>query len=110
MIEGMDQAIGRVLGRLDDPNGDGDRSDSIAANTLVFFISDNGGFEGSTHNRPLRGGKRAVMGASDVLLLERAKDSLLIVARNADTGVTHRKSESDSFCIARRHAGIVIPL
>lgn len=57
LIEGMDQAIGRILARLDDPNGDGDRKDSIADKTLVIFVSDNGGFGGSTDNTPLRGSK-----------------------------------------------------
>jgi arylsulfatase A-like enzyme len=57
LTEGMDQAVGRILARLDDPNGDGDKADSIAGNTLVLFLSDNGGFEGSTDNTPLRGGK-----------------------------------------------------
>ena len=40
---------------LDDPNGDGDTSDSIRDNTVVIFTSDNGG----THfdNNPLRGVK-----------------------------------------------------
>lgn len=54
-IAGFDQAVGRVMERLDDPNGDGDRSDSIVANTVVFVTSDNGG----THadNLPLRGFK-----------------------------------------------------
>ena len=43
------------MDRLEDPNGDGDQSDSIAANTLVIFTSDNGG----THadNLPLKGKK-----------------------------------------------------
>ena len=57
LTAGMDQAVGRVLALLDDPNGDGDKSDSIVKNTLVVFISDNGGFQGSTDNTPLRGGK-----------------------------------------------------
>lgn len=42
MVETMDQNIGRILNYLDDPNGDGDTSDSIANNTVVFFASDNG--------------------------------------------------------------------
>ena len=44
-----------MLDLLDDPNGDGDKSDSIAENTVVFFTSDNGG----THadNLPLKGKK-----------------------------------------------------
>ncbi|WP_018969243.1 sulfatase-like hydrolase/transferase [Rubritalea marina] len=57
LVEGMDQTIGRVLNYLDDPNGDGDTSDSIASNTLVFFTSDNGGVIGVTENTPLRGYK-----------------------------------------------------
>lgn len=53
IIEGMDQSIGRVMDYLDDPNGDGDTSDSISENTLLIFCSDNGG-TGET-NAPLRG-------------------------------------------------------
>ncbi len=39
----MDRAVGSVLDRISDPNGDGDLSDSIADNTIVVFASDNGG-------------------------------------------------------------------
>jgi arylsulfatase A-like enzyme len=53
LVEGLDQNIGRIMDRLDDPNGDGDKSDTIAANTLVIFLSDNGGQE-PTQNHPLR--------------------------------------------------------
>lgn len=42
-IEGVDQLMGRLLKALDDPNGDGDTSDSIADNTVILFMSDNGG-------------------------------------------------------------------
>ena len=53
MIEAMDQAVGKVLDALDRLN--------LAQNTVVFFMSDNGGLstaEGSpTSNLPLRGGK-----------------------------------------------------
>ena len=54
-IAGMDESLGRILAAIEDPNRDGDKSDSIAANTLVLFTSDNGG----THapNLPLRGKK-----------------------------------------------------
>lgn len=54
-VKSVDLIIGRVLKSLDDPNHDGDTSDSIAANTLILFTSDNGG----THknNLPLRGKK-----------------------------------------------------
>lgn len=43
MIYELDLQVGRILNALDDPNGDGDFSDSIITNTLVMFTSDNGG-------------------------------------------------------------------
>ena len=64
MIEKMDQALGRVLDRLDDPDGNGDDSDSIRSNTIVMFASDNGGltvselgYPRATSVTPLREGK-----------------------------------------------------
>lgn len=54
ILENMDQTIGRILNYLDDPNADGNPDDSIAANTLILFTSDNGGHVGSTDNSPLR--------------------------------------------------------
>jgi len=54
-ISSVDENLGRLLSALDDPNGDGDTADSIAANTLVLFTSDNGGTH--AHNRPLKGVK-----------------------------------------------------
>ncbi|TWT43138.1 sulfatase [Botrimarina hoheduenensis] len=64
MVEEMDRSLGRVLDRLDDPNGDGNTSDSIRDNTIVLFASDNGGLTISelgsapaTENQPLRDGK-----------------------------------------------------
>lgn len=60
LMEGCDQSLHRVLYRLKDPNGDGDTSDDISADTLVVFYSDNGGSlgEAPTDNSPLRGGKQ----------------------------------------------------
>lgn len=53
MVEAMDQAVGKVLAKLDELN--------LAENTLVIFTSDNGGLSTSegwpTSNLPLRGGK-----------------------------------------------------
>jgi arylsulfatase A-like enzyme len=53
MVEAMDQAVGKVLKGLEDAG--------VADNTVVIFMSDNGGLstsEGSpTSNLPLRGGK-----------------------------------------------------
>lgn len=39
----LDRNVGKMLAALEDPNGDGDTSDSIANNTLVLFVNDNGG-------------------------------------------------------------------
>jgi arylsulfatase A-like enzyme len=54
-VRSIDIVVGRVLAAIEDPNGDGDKSDSLAANTLLLITSDNGG----THkdNFPLRGKK-----------------------------------------------------
>ncbi len=54
-VAGVDENVGRLLALLDDPNGDGDKADSIAKDTLVLFTSDNGGTHAS--NEPLRGVK-----------------------------------------------------
>ena len=53
-VETLDQAVGRIMAAVDDPNGDGDTADSIAADTLLLFYSDNGGHMGATDNSPLR--------------------------------------------------------
>ncbi|QDU88826.1 Arylsulfatase precursor [Pirellulimonas nuda] len=61
MVEKMDQSLGALLDSLEDPNGDGNMSDSIRDNTLIVFASDNGGLYGAegspTRNLPLRDGK-----------------------------------------------------
>ena len=58
MVEKMDQSLGRLLDRLDDPNGDGEADDSIRNHTIIVFVSDNGGlFPAATGNSPLREGK-----------------------------------------------------
>lgn len=52
VVDAMDQAIGRVLSTLD--------SEGIAEDTLILFMSDNGGAAysvGGADNAPLRGGK-----------------------------------------------------
>ncbi len=64
MVEKMDDSLGRLLDRLEDPNDDGDTSDSIRDDTIVIFTSDHGGLfaaeGGATNNRPLRDGKGSV--------------------------------------------------
>ena len=46
MVTRIDAHFGNILAALEDPNNDGDRSDSIAEDTLVVFQSDNGGPSG----------------------------------------------------------------
>ncbi len=43
MVTRLDAHFGNLLQALEDPNGDGDTTDSIANDTLVIFQSDNGG-------------------------------------------------------------------
>jgi arylsulfatase A-like enzyme len=57
LTEQLDQTVGRILAALEDPDGDGDKSDSMVENTLVIFTSDNGGVGGTHYNTPLRGEK-----------------------------------------------------
>ena len=78
MLEAMDTSLGLLMERLNDPNLDGDSSDGIADNTLILFMSDNGGLSNHTrsvsgltalesgtqvtyqrdyHNRPIKSGK-----------------------------------------------------
>ncbi len=49
MIENADKNIGRLMKKLDDLK--------LTDNTVVVFMSDNGGLLSSTSNAPLRGGK-----------------------------------------------------
>ncbi|QDS98505.1 sulfatase-like hydrolase/transferase [Adhaeretor mobilis] len=72
MMYTMDQEIGRMMEALEDPDGDGNTSDSIADNTMVVFLNDNGGInrnpkgtDNGALNRwkgsPLEGGIRVPM-------------------------------------------------
>ncbi|MCP4891792.1 MAG: sulfatase-like hydrolase/transferase [Planctomycetaceae bacterium] len=65
MVTRIDSHIGNILAALEDPNGDGDLSDSVARETLVVFQSDNGGPRGSClkeldSNGGLRGTKGTI--------------------------------------------------
>jgi len=54
----VDKGIGQIVNALKDPNGDGDTSDSVYEDTMIVFISDNGGAgKMRASNKPLRGGK-----------------------------------------------------
>jgi len=43
VVDRMDQQIGLLLDKLDDPDGSPQTADSVADNTIVIFVSDNGG-------------------------------------------------------------------
>ncbi len=65
MVTRIDAHFGNILAALEDPNGDGDQSDSVADNTLVIFQSDNGGPNGKScvefdANGGLRGNKGSI--------------------------------------------------
>ena len=49
MVESVDESVGRIMRKLEELD--------LAANTLVIFSSDNGGFAGATSHRPLRANK-----------------------------------------------------
>ncbi len=49
MIESVDESVGRIMRKLDQLG--------LTENTVVFFMSDNGGLAGVTSNAPLRAGK-----------------------------------------------------
>ena len=65
MVTRIDAHFGNLLDALEDPNGDGDKSDSVAHDTLVVFQSDNGGPRGSNReelnaNGGLQGSKGSI--------------------------------------------------
>lgn len=49
MVDNMDENIGRITAFLKDPNKDGNTGDSELENTLIIFISDNGGCYAGLH-------------------------------------------------------------
>ncbi|MFG0267563.1 MAG: sulfatase-like hydrolase/transferase [Rhodopirellula sp. JB055] len=58
MVHAVDRGVSRLMQTLKDPNQDGDSSDSIADNTLVVFLSDNGGkILQAGNNAPLKDDK-----------------------------------------------------
>lgn len=50
MVTRIDAHFGNILAALEDPDNDGDKSDSVADNTLVIFMSDNGGPGGANNS------------------------------------------------------------
>ncbi|MCC9645175.1 sulfatase-like hydrolase/transferase [Rhodopirellula sp. JC740] len=54
MMFAVDRGVGQIVDTLHDPNADGDDSDSIAEETLIVFLSDNGGkISQAGNNAPL---------------------------------------------------------
>ena len=49
LVEGLDQAVGRIVDFV--------KSSDLAGNTLIIFVSDNGGIRAATDNFPLSGFK-----------------------------------------------------
>ena len=49
MVESLDQAVGKMIITL--------KKNNLFNNTIIIFISDNGGLIGPTDNSPLRSGK-----------------------------------------------------
>jgi len=43
MMYAVDRGVAEIVNALEDPNADGDKSDSIMDETLIVFLSDNGG-------------------------------------------------------------------
>ena len=64
MVTRLDRSVGALVDRVNDPNGDGDTSDSELDSTLFLFASDNGGTSGQeglfNGNGALRGAKGSV--------------------------------------------------
>jgi len=52
----LDNQVGRIINQLEDPNGDGNTSDSIRGNTLIIFVNDNGGVRASRDDKPTDNG------------------------------------------------------
>ncbi len=82
MHEQMDIAVGRLLDYLDDNN--------LTENTIVLFLSDNGGREPETVNTPFRGGKGEILeGGIRVPLLVRWPKNIAANSKSEVPVITH---------------------
>ncbi len=62
MMYAVDRGVKQIVETLNDPNGDGDRADSIMDKTLIVFLSDNGGkIAQAASNAPLKEDKGSTM-------------------------------------------------
>jgi len=62
MVYAVDRGIARIMKTLKDPDNDGDPVDSIEKNTLIVFLSDNGGkILQAANNAPLQDDKGSTL-------------------------------------------------
>ena len=62
MMYAVDRGVEQIVKALHDPDSDGDMADSIMNNTLIVFLSDNGGkIDQSGNNAPLQEDKGSTM-------------------------------------------------
>jgi arylsulfatase A-like enzyme len=62
MVYAVDRGVGKIASALSDPNGDSNDEDSILENTLVVFLSDNGGkLSQGANNAPLQADKGSTL-------------------------------------------------
>lgn len=119
MITRMDASIGALVARLGDPNGEGDSADSLLANTLIMFSSDNGpspetgldksGLKNLDLTNGLRGGKRDLYeGGIRTPLLVRWDAA--ITAERRGTKIAQLTELTDFIATAAELAGAPAPL
>lgn len=99
MISAMDDAIGSIMDKV--------KKERLEENTIVFFLSDNGGatYTNATTNHPLKGGKMSDFeGGLNVPFLMKWKGQI-------PEGITYSKpvSSLDVFVTAAEIAGIPLP-
>jgi len=99
MIKNMDDEVGRLMHYLD--------STGLSENTIVFFLSDNGGavYNGTTDNAPYRGGKLTNFeGGIKIPFMMRWKGKI-----NPGTVFTHPVISLDIFATVASIIGIDLP-
>jgi arylsulfatase A-like enzyme len=113
MITRMDASIGALLAKLEDPNGDGDTSDSIRSNTLILFTSDNGPtpedgspIEFFDANGQYRGGKRDLYEGGIIVPAVAAWQGVIPEGVTSD----YRTDLADFMATAANLAGVETPV
>lgn len=94
MTSEMDKGIGKMMERLEQLG--------LAENTMVWFLSDNGGLKRTSDNRPLRGAKGAcfegVLRVGDYKLIVRGRKVLLFNLKD-DLSETTDLSKQQPECV-----------